>query len=128
LNANETILTPSNVNSTTFGKLFQTTLDGKVDGQPMYIHGIMINQAIHNVLIAATEHDSVYALDADTGIILWRKRTLGILGRPSDSRNCSQVVPEIGITGTPVIESETPPPAPDDPLPAPLPARSSPWP
>ena len=71
-NLAETILTPSNVNSTAFGKLFLTTLDGVVDAQPLYVWGLSIpNQGTHNVLIVATENDSLYALDADSGAILW---------------------------------------------------------
>ena len=65
---NESILTPSNVNSTQFGKLFQLTVDGKVDAQPLYASAVNISgQGDHNVLFVATEHDSVYAFDADTG-------------------------------------------------------------
>ena len=71
----ETTLTPSNVNSTTFGKLFQVTLDGVVDAQPLYVAGVSIaSQGTHNVLIVATENDSLYALDADTGAQLWKSR------------------------------------------------------
>jgi hypothetical protein len=111
LNPNETILVPANVNSSTFGKLFLTVLDGRVDAQPLYVPGITVgSQGVHNVLIVATENDSVYALDADTGAILWRTRTLKFLEVPSDPRNCGQVVPEIGITGTPVINMQTSPP------------------
>jgi len=100
----ETILTPSNVNSNTFGKLFQVTLDGKVDAQPLYVGGVVIpNQGVHNVLIVATENDSLYALDADTSMQLWKKSLLADGETPSDNRGCSQVTPQIGITSTPVI-------------------------
>ncbi len=103
-NLNETILTPSNVNATSFGKLFTTSVDGKVDAQPLYISGVAISgQGTHNVLFVATEHDSVYALDADTGITLWHSSLLPSGETPSDNRNCGQVTPEIGITATPVI-------------------------
>src|ERR1700677_3856767 len=72
-NLAETTLTHSNVNSTTFGKLFQVTLDGFVDAQPLYLAGVSIpNQGTHNVLIAATENDSLSALDADTSAQLWK--------------------------------------------------------
>jgi len=103
-NLNETILTPSNVNATSFGKLFTTLVDGKVDAQPLYMSGVAISgQGTHNVLFVATEHDSVYALDADTGITLWHSSLLPSGETPSDNRNCGQVTPEIGITATPVI-------------------------
>ena len=104
----ETTLTPSNVNATAFGKLFQVTLDGSVDAQPLYVAGVPIpNQGTHNVLIAATENDSLYALDADTGAQLWQVALLPTGETPSDNRGCGQVTPEIGITSTPVIALET---------------------
>ena len=72
-NLAETILTTSNVNSAAFGKIFQSTLDGAVDAQPLYVAGVSIpSQGTHNVLIVATENDSLYALDADTGAQLWK--------------------------------------------------------
>jgi hypothetical protein len=111
LDPNETNLTPANVNAASFGKLFLTTLDGRVDAQPLYVPAVTISgQGVHNVLIAATENDSVYALDADSGAILWRTRTLDSFEVPSDPRNCAQVTPEIGITATPVINMQTSPP------------------
>ena len=103
-NLAETILTPSNVNSTAFGKIFQATLDGVVDAQPLVVSGIAIpNQGTHNLLIVATENDSLYALDASTGAQLWKASLLPTGETPSDTRNCSQVTPQIGITSTPVI-------------------------
>jgi len=103
-NLSETILTPSNVTSATFGKVFFTTLDGKVDAQPLYVAAVTIpNQGAHNVLIVATENDTMYALDADDGSLLWQTSLLKSGETPSDNRNCSQVTPKIGITATPVI-------------------------
>src|ERR1700691_1433750 len=103
-NLAETTLTTSNVNSATFGKLFQVALDGLVDAQPLYAGGVGIpDQGIHNVLIAATENDSLYALDANTGAQLWKVALLAPGETPSDNRGCGQVTPEIGITSTPVI-------------------------
>ena len=100
----EATLTPSNVNSTSFGKLFQATLDSVVDAQPLYVAGVAIpNQGTHNVLIVATENDSLYALDADSGAQLWKASLLATGEKPSDTRSCSQVEPQIGITSTPVI-------------------------
>ena len=104
-NLQETILTPANVNSTNFGKLFTLSVDGRVDAEPLYVPSVSIpNQGIHNVLFVVTEHDSVYAFDADTGAPLWQTSLLLSNEIPSDDRNCGQVSPEIGITSTPVID------------------------
>jgi len=102
-NNHETILTPANVNSATFGRLFTLPVDGKVDAQPLYLSAVTVSGVIHNLLIVATEHDSVYAFDADTGLKIWQVRTLKSGETTSDPRNCDQVVPEIGVTATPVI-------------------------
>ncbi|MCU1296400.1 MAG: outer rane biosis protein BamB [Acidobacteriaceae bacterium] len=102
--AQETILNPSNVNSTVFGKLFVSNVDGKVDAQPLYLFAVTIpGKGTHNVLVVATEHDSVYALDADTGAQIWKKTMLKSGETSSDNRGCNQVTPQIGITSTPVI-------------------------
>jgi len=104
-NLSETSLTPSTVNATTFGRVGLYALDGKVDAQPLYLSAVAIpGQGTHNILYAATEHDSVYALDADSGAVIWHDALLGQGESPSDGRSCSQVVPEIGITSTPVID------------------------
>jgi hypothetical protein len=109
-NLNETILTPANVNSTTFGKLRSLPVDGKVDAEPLYLSGQKnIAGGTHNVLYVATEHDSVYAFDADSGTQLWQVSLLGSGETTSDARGCDQVVPEIGITATPVIDRTTGP-------------------
>lgn len=100
----ETQLTPKSVNSSTFGKVFTVKVDGKVDAQPLYVSDLPVKGATRNVVFAATEHDSVYAFDAASGEVLWEKSVLGAGERPSDPRNCSQVIPEIGITSTPVID------------------------
>ncbi len=104
-NLNETILAPGNVNSAQFGKAFQVTVDGKVDAQPLYAYKVSISgQGTHNVLFVATEHDSVYAFDADTGSNLWQVSLLPAGETTSDDRGCTQVSPEIGVTATPVID------------------------
>jgi hypothetical protein len=77
-NLNETVLTPDNVNMTTFGKLGFLPVDGKVDAQPLYLSGVTIpGRGTHNILYVATEHDSVYAFDADTSAVLWQVSLLG---------------------------------------------------
>ena len=103
-NLNETILTPSNVKSSTFGRLFTISVDGKVDAQPLYAGGVVISGVTHNLLLVATEHDSVYAFDADTGALIWKSSMLKSGETPSDARSCDQVTPEMGVTATPVID------------------------
>ncbi len=107
LNPQETQLTLSNVNYTTFGLQFVIPVDGLVDAEPLYLSSLSINGVTHNTLIVATEHDSVYAFDADNGATLWHVTTLGSGETTSDDRGCSQVEPEIGITSTPVIYRPT---------------------
>ena len=104
-NLNETVLTASNVTSAKFGKLGFYSVDGLVDAQPLYASSVAVpSNGTHNLLIAATEHDSVYAFDADTGATVWQKSMLKSGETTSDNRGCSQVVPEIGVTSTPVID------------------------
>jgi hypothetical protein len=103
LNSNETTLTLTNVNSTTFGKLFVINTDGLVDAQPLYKPSVTIQGSTHNVLYVATENDTVYGFDADTGATLWQVTMLLSGESPSDNRGCSQVTPIIGVTSTPVI-------------------------
>ena len=109
-NLTETILTPSNVNSSSFGKLFVITVDGKVDAQPLYLTQVSIpNQGMHNVLYVATEHGSVYGLDADSGKVLWQVSMLATGETTSDDHGCPQITPEIGVTSTPVIDPKAGP-------------------
>jgi len=103
LDNKESILTLTNVNEATFGKLFTVTVDGLVDAEPLYLSAVTIAGVSHNVLIVVTENDSVYAFDADTGASLWTVSTLASGEKPSDNRGCGQVTPTIGITSTPVI-------------------------
>jgi hypothetical protein len=103
-NLTESILTPANVASSTFGLLRNLPVDGKVDAQPLYVSKLTVAGAQHNVVYAATEHDSVYAFDSDTGAVLWQVSLLAAGEVLSDTHGCDQVVPEIGITSTPVID------------------------
>jgi outer membrane protein assembly factor BamB len=103
-NLNETTLTPANVNPAKFGKLTFLSVQGLVDAQPLYVSNLSIAGAPHNVLYVATEHDLVYAFDADTFAQLWQVSLLGDGETPSGRLDCAQIMPEIGITSTPVID------------------------
>ena len=102
-NLDEKILTLANVNSKTFGKLGFLTTDGLVDAEPLYVSNLTVSGHSRNVVFVATEHDFVYAFDADTMTQLWRVTMLAPGEIPSDDRRCGQVTPEIGVTATPVI-------------------------
>jgi hypothetical protein len=104
LNSTETTLTTANVNSSGFGLLHNVTVDGKVDAQPLYLSQLNVAGATHNVVFAATEHGSVYAFDANSGAVLWQVTTLKSGETPSGPVGCNQVIPQIGITSTPVID------------------------
>jgi outer membrane protein assembly factor BamB len=103
LYSSEATLNLTNVNSATFGKLFTVPADGLVDAEPLYLSSVTVSGVVHNLLIVATEHGTVYAYDADTGANLWHVTTLKSGETTSDNRGCSQVTPEIGITSTPVL-------------------------
>ena len=103
-NLSEKSLTTSKVNSSSFGKLFAIPVDGKVDAEPLYVSRLIINQMAHNILVVATEHGSVYAVDADNGNAVWQVSTLQTGESPSDDHGCGQITPEIGASATPVID------------------------
>jgi disulfide oxidoreductase YuzD len=106
-NIQETILTPANVNSTQFGKLFSVGVDGTVYAQPLYLSAVNIAGGTHNVLYVVTEHDSVYAIDADVGAVYGKVSLIPTGGTTASSTSdldCTDLVPEVGITGTPVID------------------------
>ena len=110
-NTHELTLTPSNVNSTTFGKVAEFAVDGQIDGQILYLNQVAIPGAGNkNVLYFATENDSVYAVDADTisgtaATVLWKTRTLptGDVPLSSSDAGCGYINP-IGVMSTPVID------------------------
>ena len=105
-NLNEISLNTSNVNVSTFGKLFGMPVDGFVFAQPLYMPSVnMPNIGKHNVLFVATAHDSVYAFDADTGAQLWQK-SLGTAVSSSVIGTVNILV-EVGIISTPVIDPGT---------------------
>jgi hypothetical protein len=90
-NLSETILTPANVSFNQFGKLFVVPTDGQVYAQPLYVSNLTIpGKGVHNVVYIATEHDTVYACDADNGVVLWQISLLKAGETPSDNRGCSQ--------------------------------------
>ena len=107
----ETVLTTTNVNTTAFGKLFTDPVDAQIYAEPLYVANVTIpNHGTHNVVYIATENDSVYAFDADTGgPPLWQTSFLspGVTPIPSTDTGCTQIVPIIGITATPVIDPAT---------------------
>src|ERR1700753_3995002 len=111
-NTSETVLTQANVRTETFGKVYSYGVDGFVYAQPLYLSGLNIGGKAHNVLFVATEHDSVYAFDADQNLQLWKASLLdtahgavaGATTVPSGNVGTSDIVPEIGITATPVID------------------------
>ena len=118
-NLNETTLTPKNVNASSFGRLFRYALDGDVFAQPLVVSNLrMADGKVHNVLIVATENDSVYALDANNPTagprhngVLWQTSFIdpanGITPIPAQDVENNGVGPTYGITATPVIDRTT---------------------
>ena len=104
-NTSETVLTPANVTPATFGLLRRLDVDGKVDAQPLYLGQLTVGGDAHNVVYVVTEHGSAYAFDADTGATLWQVSLIPPGETTSDAVfDCGDLVPEIGITATPVID------------------------
>jgi hypothetical protein len=116
----ETRLTVASVGGPRFGKRAAYPVDGKVYAQPLFVPGLTVDGGVHNVVVVATQHDSVYAFDADaTGTSLpaplWQVSVLRPGARPllaaSDriaaNRLCDTIVPYVGISSTPVIDWAT---------------------
>jgi len=103
-NQNETTLTQSNVNSSSFGLLETVTVDDQVDAQPLLVNGLTINGSQHNVLYVATENNSVYAIDSQSGQVLLQTN----LGTPVYyPLGCNNNGPDVGIDSTPVIDTNS---------------------
>ncbi|KAK9490983.1 pyrrolo-quinoline quinone [Lipomyces doorenjongii] len=132
VNSKEILLNPANVNTTSFGKLYTTPVDGAVYAEPLIYTDVTITAGVntnagatglHDVVFVATEHDSLYAIDAAVagGAVLWKRTFLDTTnpgGNVNNTLNATEIVPvaaydvdsstispEIGITGTPVIDS-----------------------
>ncbi len=115
-NTQEYELAPAMITTATFGKVFSCPVDGAVYTQPLWVPGVTINGAVHNVIYVATQHDSVFAFDADANpcVQLWQASLLDAAhgGTPGegpvfwqDVGYCyGDVYPEVGVTGTPVID------------------------
>jgi hypothetical protein len=123
-NTNELILNLTNVNSTTFGKLFSYAVDGCIYAQPLYAPDLNVHGQIHNVLFVATENDTVYAIDANSagagGGLLWKSNlgpaavttipgvyTNRTFGTRYNGDAYTDIMPQVGITGTPVIDTNS---------------------
>jgi outer membrane protein assembly factor BamB len=114
LNDKETTLTIANVNPAQFGKVFSQKTDGYSYAQPLYLPAVAIpGMGTHNVVYVATEHDTIYAFDADSVLPpLWQRsfinpaRGITTVDSKTDAQ-CTDLKPEIGITGTPVIDSQS---------------------
>ena len=119
INMREFALSSATVTTATFGKLFSCAVDGAVYAQPLWMRGVSIAGGIHNIIVVATQHDSVYVFDADANpcVTYWHVNLLDTLhgGTPgeapvtwNDVGYClGDIYPEVGVTGTPVIDSTT---------------------
>jgi len=121
-NTREYVLTPAGVTAATFGKLFACQVDGAIYAQPLWVPRVPIGGAPHNVVVVATQHDSVYVFDADANpcVLLWQANLLdaahgGAAGEapvPSGigglvGAGYGDISPEVGVTGTPVVDAAT---------------------
>jgi hypothetical protein len=119
VNSHEFALSPSSVTAAKFGLLFSCQVDGAVYAEPLWMPSLNVNGSVHNVVFVATQHDSLYAFDADAKPCqqLWHVSLIdanhgGTAGEASifwqDVGNCfGDTQPEVGVTGTPVIDAAT---------------------
>jgi hypothetical protein len=111
-NLAETTLTPANVNTSQFGRLYSYPVDGAVYAQPLYVAGVTINGAVRNVLYVVTMNDKAYAFDADgpSTSPLWMtdftNPAAGITAvRMLDiTASATNIFGNVGIESTPVID------------------------
>jgi Putative Ig domain len=122
-NQQEYALTPGDVSAATFGKLFSCTVDGAIYAEPLWVANVEVSGAAHNVVFVATEHDSLFAFDADTSPCepLWQVSLIDVShGGTGDEttvpagtsgylvgKGYGDLTPEVGVTGTPVIDPTT---------------------
>ena len=116
LNPDETLLSPLTVSPGSFGRLFSDSVDGQVYGEPLYVSGLTLaagpyNGQTRDAILVVTQHDSVYAFDAESaGVTLWTKSFLSagvttVMSPDPGYFDCSDITPEVGITGTPVLDT-----------------------
>ena len=107
-NRYEYSLTQANVGSAQFGQIMNLPVDGDVYAEPLFLRDELVNGVAHDILLVATENDSVYAFDAESGALLWFRNftnpSAGLTSMPSTFVSCHNVWPTVGITGTPVVE------------------------
>jgi Putative Ig domain len=118
-NVQEYALTSATVTAASFGKLFSCPVDGAVYAQPLWVANLIVNGSRHNVVFVATEHDGLFAFDADTApcVTLWQVNLIDAAHGATSGETAvpwtlvgtgrGNLVPEIGVTGTPVIDPTT---------------------
>lgn len=118
-NTHEYALSASTINTSSFGKLFSCPVDGAINAQPLWIANLGVNGAPHNVVFVATQHDSLYAFDADSNPCaqLWAVSLVDTAHGGTGNETsvpytmlglaAGDIMPEVGVTGTPVIDPST---------------------
>jgi hypothetical protein len=101
----ESSLSYKNVQSGSFGLLHTVALDDQVDTQPLIVPDETTTRGVqpgkHDVAYVATESNTVYAVDASSGTVLFEQN----LGIPvPEPLGCNNNGPNVGINGTPVID------------------------